>query len=242
VREIELGSCALVLAAQQMMCVIPLLVVLAAIRPAGGSRNFGVQLSHYLGLSAKATADLGAVFARPAQVRSAATAGGALLLVLFTIGVAQAHQRTYQLAWRIERPPPGSWLRQTRWVAGLAGYVAAFAAITHALGGLASERAAFIVICAPLSAAFYWWSQRTLLAGGVPARSLVPGSLLIAAGVTLLLALTPFAFSGQLTSSVREFGLIGVTFVLATWQLVLSVIVLGGAAVGAAIVSHRADR
>ena len=39
---------------------------------------------------------------------------------------------------------------------------------------------------------------------------------------------------------VREFGLIGVTVVLATWQLALSVIILAGAAGGAAIQSHHA--
>lgn len=69
----------------------------------------------------------------------------------------------------------------------------------------------------------------------------MPGAVLIAAGVTLLLLITPSAFSGQITSSVREFGLIGVTFVLAIWQLALSVLILGGASPGAAISSHRAD-
>ncbi len=219
VRELELGSCALVLAAQQLLCMIPLLVVLSAIRPADTSGNFGVRFSHYLGLSAKATRDLGAVFAGPAQVRSAATVGGVLLLILFTVGVAQAHQRAYELAWRLERSPTGSWLRQARWVAGAVGYVAALTAISRALGGLNSERVTFIAICAPLSAAFYWWSQRILLARRIASRSLMPGALLIGAGVTLLLLLTPWAFSGQITSTVREFGLIGVTVVLATWRM-----------------------
>ena len=239
VYELELGSCALVLAAQQVMCLIPLLVVAAALRPAGTSGNFGVRFGHYLGVSSKASEDLGAVFAGPAQVRSAVTVVGVLLLVLFTIGVAQAHQRAYELAWRLERSPPGSWLRQARWVAGVVGYVAGLAAISRALGGLSSERVAFIAICAPLSAVFYWWSQRVLLAGRIAPLSLAPGALLIAAGVTLLLMLTPWAFSGQITSSVRQFGLIGVTFVLATWQLVLSVLIVGGAAIGAEIISHR---
>jgi membrane protein len=242
VRELELGSCALVLAAQQVLCLIPLLVVLAALHGAGASGNFGVRFGHYLGVSRKATQDLGAAFAGPAQVRSAVTVVGVLLLVLFTIGLAQAHQRAYELAWRLERSPHGSWVRQARWVAAAVGYVAALTAVIRALGGLGSARVAFIAICAPLSAAFYWWSQRVLLAARVPAPSLVPGALLIAAGVTLLLILTPWAFSGQITSSVREFGPIGVTFVLATWQLALSVLVIGGAAAGAGIVTSRGGR
>jgi hypothetical protein len=55
--EIELGSSALVLAAQQVMCTIPLLMVLAGIRPAGGSDNFGYPPSGYLGLPVKARAE-----------------------------------------------------------------------------------------------------------------------------------------------------------------------------------------
>jgi hypothetical protein len=38
---------------------------------------------------------------------------------------------------------------------------------------------------------------------------------------------------------VHEFGLIGVTFVIATWQLILSIIVLGGATAGASVAHHR---
>ena len=47
-RELDLGSAALVLAAQQLMCTIPLLVVLSAIHPASASANFGAQLARYL--------------------------------------------------------------------------------------------------------------------------------------------------------------------------------------------------
>jgi hypothetical protein len=41
--------------------------------------------------------------------------------------------------------------------------------------------------------------------------------------------------SEQITSSVHEFGLIGVTFVLATWQLALSIVIVAGATTGAAL-------
>jgi hypothetical protein len=121
---VELGSCALVLAAQQVMCTIPLLIVLAATRPAGTAGNFGDQLGRYLGLSAKARRELASVFAGPAQVRSAATLAGIVLLAIFTVGVAQAHERAYELAWRVDHRAAGAWRRQARWVAALAGYVA----------------------------------------------------------------------------------------------------------------------
>jgi hypothetical protein len=45
--------------------------------------------------------------------------------------------------------------------------------------------------------------------------------------------------SDQLAASVREFGPIGVTFVLATWLLVLGPLVVIGSVGGAAIASSR---
>jgi membrane protein len=237
-RELDLGSAALVLAAQQLMCTIPLLVVLSAIHPAYGSANFGAQLGRYLGLSTSATHELKAVFARDAQVRSAATTVGLILLALFTLGAAQAHERVYELAWRLDARSTSAWHRRIRWVAALVGYVALLATAGRLLG-TRSPRGPFIAVFVPVTVLFYWWSQRTVLAGRIPSRSLVPGALLIAAGATGLLALSPVLVSGQVTSSVREFGAIGVTFVLATWLLILSTLVVIGAVAGAAITVHR---
>lgn len=238
-REVDLGSSALVLAAQQLLATIPLLVVLAAGRPVARAGNFGVQLSRYLGLSAKATHELRSVFAGSPQVRTAATAGGLILLAFFAFGAAQAHQRVYELAWRVKESKSGSWSRQLRWVAALLGYVAALAGAARLLGSWSAARPAFIAITAPITAAFYWWSQRTLLARRIRARSLWPGATIIATGMTVLLVLSPWVVSGQVTSSTHEFGPIGVTFVLASWLLVLSILVVAGTVAGAAIVTHR---
>lgn len=62
------------------------------------------------------------------------------------------------------------------------------------------------------------------------------------ATVTALLALSPRWLSGQLTGSVREFGPIGVTFVLAGWLLIFSTLVIPGIVAGAWLVAHRAAK
>lgn len=235
--ELDLGSCALTLAAQQLMCAIPLLVVLGAIWSRAG--NFGVQLGRFLGVSARAAHELASVFAGGAQVRGAITGIGAVLLVVFALGVAQAHQRFYELTWRVEQRPRGAWLRQIRWIAGLLAYVVVVDGVARAFGERPSARPALIAICAPLFAIFYWWGQRTLLAGRVASRSLVPGAAITAIGLTVLLVISPWYVSGQTTATVHQYGLIGVTFVLAGWQLLFSTVILAGTLAGAALVSHR---
>ena len=226
-------------AAQQLTCAIPLLVVLSAIRLIAGGGNFGVQLSRFLGLSAKATDQLASVFAASVQVRDGTTLLGLMLLVIFALGLAQAHQRFYELTWCVDAPNRRLWHRHARWVGGVLAYAFALGAVARMLGGAAAARPVFIAICAPITAAFYWWSQLTLLAGRVPARSLIPGAVITSLGVSGLLVISPWWVSNQITSSVREFGAIGVTFVLAAWQLVLSTLVLAGTLAGAVIVNHR---
>jgi membrane protein len=236
-RELDLGSSALVLAAQQLMCAIPLLVVLGAVRSPSG--NFGVQLGRYLGVSARARRELASVFAGGSHVRGAITAVGIVLLVVFALGVAQAHQRFYEATWRLEHRPNGSWLRQGRWIAGLLAYVVVIDAVSRAIGEGRAARPAFIAICAPLFAIFYWWGQRTLLAERVASRSLMPGAAITAMGVTALLVISPWYVSGQLTGTVHQFGPIGITFVLAGWQLLFSTVVLAGTLAGAAAANHH---
>jgi membrane protein len=241
-REVELGYCALVLAAQQLMATIPLLVVLAALRPVAGSGNFGGELGRYLGLSAGATRKLESVFAGSLHVRGAATITGVILLAFFALGAAQAHQRVYELVWRMEQHKSGSWRRQLRWVAALLGYVALLATAGRLLDRRPAARPALIAICAVATAAFYCWSQRTLLAGRVPTRSLLPGVGITALGLTLLLVVAPALISSQVTGSVHQFGPIGVTFALASWLLAFSTLVVAGTVSGAAIVTHRHQR
>jgi membrane protein len=239
-RELDLGSSALVLAAQQLLCAIPLLVVLGAVR--SRSANFGMQLSHFLGVSARAQRELASAFAGDSQVRSGITVVGIVLLVVFALGVAQAHQRFYELTWRLDHRPRGSWLRRVRWVAGLLAYVVVLDVVARAIGQGPDARAAFIAVCAPLFAIFYWWGQRMLLGGRVAPRSLIPGAAITAIGLTLLLVISPWYVSGQTTATVHQFGPIGVTFVLAGWQLLFSIVVLAGTLAGAAAVSHRQRR
>jgi uncharacterized BrkB/YihY/UPF0761 family membrane protein len=238
-RDIDLGSCALVLAAQQLMATIPLLVVLSALRPVGNFGNFGTQLSWYLGLSPGAARELDAEFAARAEVRGAVTVVGLIVVAFFALGVAQAHQRAYELAWRLGEKKARAWRRRGRWVCGLIGYVALLAIAGRVIGHRSDARAIFILICGPVTVLFYWWSPWVLLARRVPKRALIPGAVMIALAVTGLLLLTPWVISGQVTSSDREFGPIGVTLVLASWLLIFSMLVVAGTVAGATTVSRR---
>jgi membrane protein len=221
------------------MATIPLLVVLSALHPVGTRGNFGVQLSRYLGLSGRATRDLEAVFAGRAEVRGAVTTVGLIVLGFFALGVAQAHQRAYELAWRLPGREAGAWRCRLRWIAGLLASVALLAIAGRVIAHWSAPRVAFIALCAPATALFYWWSQWTLLARRVAAHSLIPGAAIIAGAITGMLVVTPWLISGQVTSSVREFGPIGVTLVVATWLLIVSTLVVTGALAGAVIASNR---
>jgi hypothetical protein len=96
---------------------------------------------------------------------------------------ARTRRHFYELTWKLDPRRQRSWHRQLRWIGGLLAYVVALGATARALGNSAIARPAFIAVCAPISAVFYWWGQRTLLAGRVPSRSLIPGALITGAAI-----------------------------------------------------------
>jgi membrane protein len=116
-------------------------------------------------------------------------------LVVFALGVAQAHQRFHELTWRLNQHPRGAWLRQVRWIAGLLAYVVVVDVVSRVIGEGPAARAAFSAISAPLFAIFYWWGQRTLLAGRVSSYALMPGTAITGVGLSVLLVVSPWYVS-----------------------------------------------
>jgi len=61
----------------------------------------------------------------------------------------------------------------------------------------------------------------------------------MAVGMTVLVSCSGLVMSGQIVNQVEDYGLIGATFVLSVWLVVLSAVLFGGALVGAVIVERR---
>jgi len=87
---------------------------------------------------------------------------------------------------------------------------------------------------------FFWWSQHLLLSRRVGWRRLVPGAVSMALGMTVLVGLSGLVMSGEIVGEVEDYGLIGSTFILSLWLVVLSGLLCAGALLGEQISTRAA--
>jgi len=241
--ELNLANQILALAAQQMLCTAPLLVAFSTISRRTSGRNIGDTLARYLGLSRLAAGDVASLFASTTSLSNSDAVVGLFLAVLFASGVAATQQRGYELIWAQARVGLTAGWRQLAWVPGLCVYLVVVLYAGRA-GHRVGTRVHFGRPAGPavqmgVSLLFFWWSQHLLLCGRVSWRQLFPGSACIAIGMTVLVALSGPVMSGEMVNEVHDYGLVGATFVLSVWLVVMSGVVFGGALIGRVLCERR---
>jgi membrane protein len=238
--QADLANQGMILAALALTLLLPVLVTLAAVLPLGGSASLPAAISVRLGLSAAATNDLQKLFPTPAGVRGSSTVLGSVFTLISAYAWPAALQRGYEIAWGVtSRGWRGLW-RPFVWLT-------AFVAVGAVLLELPSSpvipqpwRALLILLLgAPIVFAWSWWTQRFLLSGAVGWRPLLPGAVAMTIGLLALRGAAALYGSAAIISNYRQYGPLGIVFMLLTWLLALSVIMLGGPVVGAALSEHR---
>lgn len=224
--ELALMNQALILSALALMLFVPALITLAAVLPLGSSGGMADAAAHRVGLSTGATRDLQQLFASRQTIRNATTGAGAIVTMLFAYSWPATLKRGYETIWGLE--PRG---RRDLW-RPLVWLVAFFAAVAAAVGSgaLAHGVAGSIVtalIATPIAIVWSWWSQHLLLAGRVPWRALLPGAVTLALALAGLRLFMHFYLSRTIQSDYRSYGPIGVVFVLQSWFIAFSVVMLG---------------
>lgn len=244
-QTLDLGNYTLALAAQQLLCVVPLLVATSAVLRRAHQGSAVGLISDALGLNEEGRADLRMLLQPTTNPGWQQLLVGLALAVAFTVGVAGTTQRILEIAW--DRPRVAWqrwWWMRLVWVATLTPFLA----IAMWLSGHtrnwpvngASEIALESVTLGLSMGAFYWWTQWCLLLRRVPWSKLAPGSLLITVGATVVSVISEIWVPGQITEQVDDYGLVGTTFVLSVWILVISAVVVAGILLNAVLDERRA--
>jgi membrane protein len=240
--QADLANQALILAALALSLLLPVLVTLAAVLPLGSATSLPAAVGGRLGLTPTAVDDLQKLFPTRASVRSASTVFG----TLFTIGSAYAWptalQRGYEIAWGVEsRGWRGLW-RPLVW---LTAFVAAGAVL------LVLPRSALVdpwrtivllIIWTPVIFFWSWWTQHFLLRGAVGWRQLLPGAVAMTIGLVGLRIFAAFWLSRGIAYNYTLYGPLGIVFMLLTWLIALSIVMLGGPVLGAALHERRVQQ
>ena len=237
--EVDLSNQALILGALAFMLMVPVLVSLAAVVPLGGGASG--EAAQRLGLSPEATRDVQQLVPARNTVRGTTTVVGTVLAVFSAFSWPAALQRGYELAWGL---PSLGWQALWRPVLWLATFivVGALAGGSHPFVTGWVRTVLLVVIGLPLTIAWAWWTQRLLLGGRVAWRLLLPGAVAIGVGLIGLRLVAGFYLSTSITQHYSQYGPLGIVFVMLSWLVGLSTVLLGGAVLGAVLHEHRLRR
>jgi membrane protein len=234
--SVDFMNQALLLAAVMLLWLFPNLIFLAAVT----GRDFADSISAHMGLNDEAHRAVDNLF-KTTSSSSAATVGAILFLVLAVTATVAVIQKIWQTIWGLERL--GYWheiWQQVLWGFGALGVSAALSYTQHEvnkvhpfLAGLAS----FILL-----SAFFWIGMHLLLAGRVPYRRLIVPSAVTAVFFLGLGAFSAAFLSDALIANDKEYGPIGVVFIMMTWLLAAGVVFILGPVVGVALQERWARR
>ena len=243
-QEMDLVHQAMVLAALAMMLLIPALITLSALVPLGDTHGVATTVTRRLGLSPLAAHDVQLLFGGPGVKRTSTSWVGALVTLVSAYSWPAALQKGYEIAWQLPGRGARDLWRPLVWLATMLGAatLVALAGSASGSGGGVARSWLLPLGATPLVFAWTWWTQHLLLGGRVGWRPLVAGAVTITAGLYALRAFAALSLSESITYNFDRYGPIGIVFMLLSWFIAFSVVMLGGAVVGQELWSARQRR
>jgi membrane protein len=226
---------ALVLGGQAFTTLIPLLIVLAASAPRQGPTALADRLAarfHVTGASAQA---LRTLFERPPGATGTITIVGVVVLLFSLLSFTRSLQRTYEAAWQL----PAMGVRGT--LSGITGIGLFLSSVLvlSLLVGLVQQVPAGSVLAFVLrvvaNTAVWLLLQSLLLSRRIPLRRLLPGSIVIAAGSTVLTLYSALWMPRLIGNNAERYGIIGITFALLTWLILVCFCAVAAAVLSAEV-------
>ena len=237
---------ALVVAAQALLALVPLVVVLAAFLPAHVTGAGMDRFDDVTGLS-RASGDMVTGQVEPlrsgSEIRAQTGWIGLVVAVLSASSFARALMRTYERIW--ELPPVAGFRGRRRalgWLLGWLVLLQVLAVVGWARARVDSEvdhvsaRALVgsvgIAVQLVVAAALWWWTLHVLLASRVRWASLVLPAVLTGAAVVLYSAGSSLVMPRYAASSAAQYGTVGLVLAVATWLVGFAVVLVVAAIVG----------
>jgi len=236
--RVELINRAMILAAQALLALTPLLIVLSAFLPRSLAAGMVTRLQLTVGMAGSGTSSLREVLAAPEQqVRTQAGVIGLLIALASAVSFARALQAMFEKVW--EQPRATGLTARRRcflWLVGWLVYLVLVAATARALGLGADWAPGRLLAQLAVGLALWLWTAHTLLLGRVPWSMLWVGAVLTSVGATVITEASRVVMPRYIASNVAQFGPLGLVFALASWLIAFASMVVVSAVVGRVIV------
>jgi len=226
---VDFMNSALMFAGLFLVCFFPFLAVVDA----ATGRNTQQTITDRLGLNAQASHDVDALISTGNQTVSALSVIGAIVLVLFAIGIPGVLQAWYEKVYHQTAPYGGlrQFTRKLIWLAVFLAYLWIEALVGQQTGPAGGRLLTFVCEFA-ISVLFWWWTVRFLLDGRIGWLTLLPTALATGFCLTGLAVFSLLLFSGSIISGENSYGPIGVVLVLLYYLIGAGVCLLLGAVFG----------
>jgi membrane protein len=237
--QVDLVNQAVILAALALSLMVPVLVTLAALVPLGAANSLPAVVGARLGLESDAVTDLQSLFPSEEAVRGSSTVIGTLFTLLSAYAWPTALQRGYEIAWGVtSRGWRGLW-RPLVWLTAFVAAGALLLALPRSGLDDPWRTILLLLLWTPIIFVWSWWTQHFLLRGAVAWRLLIPGAVAMTVGLVGLRAFAAVWLSTAISTNYERYGPLGIVFMLLTWLIALSVVMLGGPVLGAALNERR---
>ncbi|HEX5861730.1 MAG TPA: YhjD/YihY/BrkB family envelope integrity protein [Nocardioides sp.] len=234
--RIELIDRSMAIAAQAMLALVPMLVVLAAFLPAEFTSLALDRFRELTGLD-QTGKKLIQANVDPDQVRAQTGAIGLLITLFSATSFARAVQRMYEKIW--EQPHIGGMLgirRSTLWLVGWLLILQTVAALGFLLEQVTDFGALRLLIQGAGASLVWWWTSRVLLFGRVPWMTLLTGALLTGFCLVLYSWGSNLVMPAYVASSAAAFGTLGLILAVTTWLVGFAGLLVVASVVGRAVV------
>jgi membrane protein len=234
--RIELIDRSMAIAAQAMLALVPMLVVLAAFLPAEFTDLALDRFRELTGLGGAGEKMIETNLDAD-QVRAQTGAIGLLITLFSATSFARAVQRMYEKIW--EKRHIGGLIgirRSSLWLIGWLLTLQMLAALGFALEQVADFGPLRYVMQGAGASLLWWWTSRILLFGRVPWWTLLVGALLTGYSLMLYSWGSGLVMPTYVASSAAAFGTLGLILAVTTWLVGFAGLLVVASVVGRAVV------
>jgi membrane protein len=217
---------AMVFAATLLLMLFPFLIVPSM----ATGHDFAASLSKRMGLNHQASDAVATLFRGGSS--HTVQAFGWIFLILGALGVAATLRALYERVFGLEHRGAPDVLRLVVWL-GASVAIVAFLGWTGRFVRDAYAGPVFLgVLSFLIVTGFFWWTMHFLLARRIPWRELLPSAVATSVCWLGLGVFSSIFFSSAIVSNNKEYGPVGVFFILMSWLIAVGVVIVLGAVVG----------
>lgn len=237
--RVEVIDRSMVIGAQALLALVPMLIVLAAFLPTSITDLITVRVGEVTGIDAAEARILamgGPSAVDVVNVRTQTGIIGVIVAVLSATSFARAVQRAYTTVWELPRiGGVRGWGRCLLWLLCWLGSLEILTTIRRLSGGWTMFDVLPILLQVTVATGIWWVSIRLLLFARVSWQAAFPAALINGAAMVAYTMGSTLVMPRYAVVTAEQYGVLGIVLTVATWLVGFAFVIVMSALLGRAI-------